>query len=573
MSGEKVSRRRTLEIAAATVLGIIVGGVAGWFAKPREVMERLLTTTVTRTETVGTASTVTTTVTSTVTKTVTAAPTAPPATTTTVTTATTPTTLRPTKEEVLAWYAEKAKPWKGTTLKTVVEVNPPMEWNMNNAFAEFCEACGIKVDIEKGTHETVYQKEVLDMERGTGIYDFFFDDQDMAGTWAIRGWYVPLNEFMNDHPELVEPWIDLDDIFTLPLVSDTAGNIIQFPNEGVPSFYMYRYDLFTDPKERSDFKSKYGRDLVPPMFDDEYEEIAEFFTRPDVPLYGHMTFYKYAHYVWHHFLAVDFGACSNGPLPWTRPVCPWGLGVKKVKIGDREVECACLAPVEKGGMIDSPQMAEAFRKFHEYLKYAPPGALEMEWMAEGDAWDAGILAQAWFEWPHLIPNHEDPSRSKIVGKWAVAPCPVSRKYHKPLMPKTYLDIEGFLLPYCSKQKEISYLLMQYTISKPTDYRKLLDIGFCTRSSSINDPEVEKIYSEKSGGEPKTWLSYLHYWRNKEEMKYAIGTDPAIIDYPTICERVLPWCAKAFSGELSPEEAVKGMAEDLDKLFKELGYIE
>ena len=48
--------------------------------------------------------------------------------------------------------------------------------------------------------------------------------------------------------------------------------------EAFVKVYLYRKDLFDDPKVQEAFKAKYGRDLAPAKTHEQYREIAEFFT-------------------------------------------------------------------------------------------------------------------------------------------------------------------------------------------------------------------------------------------------------------------------------------------------------
>jgi len=94
----------------------------------------------------------------------------------------------------------------------------------------------------------------------SGTYDFFYDDQDMIGTWNKRKSIANLSQLMRDHPELVEPELDLDDFIpaVLNMYTDTDGNLWNLPMEQYPKVYIYRSDLFEDPKEKAAFKEKYG---------------------------------------------------------------------------------------------------------------------------------------------------------------------------------------------------------------------------------------------------------------------------------------------------------------------------
>ncbi|MGO7450383.1 hypothetical protein ACC668_38045, partial [Rhizobium ruizarguesonis] len=61
-----------------------------------------------------------------------------------------------------------------------------------------------------------------------------------------------------------------------------AGLLFEFRSEHVPmeaflKAYLYRKDLFEDPKIKEAFKKETGKDLKPATTHAEYTEIAEFF--------------------------------------------------------------------------------------------------------------------------------------------------------------------------------------------------------------------------------------------------------------------------------------------------------
>ena len=64
------------------------------------------------------------------------------------------------------------------------------------------------------------------------------------------------------------------------------GKWIGVPFDGDTLVLIYRRDYMEDPKEKAAFKAKYGYELAPPKTGDQYNDIAEFFTRPDDNLYG-----------------------------------------------------------------------------------------------------------------------------------------------------------------------------------------------------------------------------------------------------------------------------------------------
>jgi hypothetical protein len=63
--------------------------------------------------------------------------------------------------------------------------------------------------------------------------------------------------------------------------SVVAGALIAHESNCSPGVMLYRKDLFEDPKEKSAFKAKYGRELEVPQTFSDAKQVTEFFTRPD----------------------------------------------------------------------------------------------------------------------------------------------------------------------------------------------------------------------------------------------------------------------------------------------------
>lgn len=536
--GKEVGRRRYLEITGAIIGGAIVGAAAGWYGKPAEVLESIVTTTVERTATVE--KTVEKTVT------VTAPPTPPP----------TP-TPPPVEEEIIKWYKTAAEPYAGTTIKVLAQGWEPNFYLRDVVGPKFTETTGISIDWELTSNELVMEKEMLDMEAGTGIYDCTYDDQDMVGTWIKKQWVYDLTEFMGLHPELVDPWIDLDDVFCLPYCKDPRGHINTIPCEYYPKTYVYRTDLFEDPTEKADFKAKYGYDLKKPTYYDECLDIAEFFTRPDKDLYG---FVGGCGAKTHEALGFDFfeswfpthGAQSEGLEPYGKPVLPWGINID-----------TWGASTARGGMLDTPQAVKAIEDFLKLgVEYAPPGVRMMTYVEAAEAVAAGRVAQT-VTYTQFLSTFANPEVSAIAGNFRCDLPPVDREYWKPNMAIGYADISGYCIPWSSKSPEAAWLWMQFAISPLNELERAKAINTTVRSSVLANPALDAV--DAKFGEIFSLL------RDPEKAKMYVGTPLEIGEYAELLYVYYTTLGKAVAGELTPEECAKELAETIDEKYHEWGY--
>jgi len=65
-----------------------------------------------------------------------------------------------------------------------------------------------------------------------------------------------------------------------------AGKCVLVDFDGDYQSWTYRTDLFEDPTEQKNFKAQYGWDLQWPETWEQFDQIAQFFNRPDKGLVG-----------------------------------------------------------------------------------------------------------------------------------------------------------------------------------------------------------------------------------------------------------------------------------------------
>ncbi len=461
-------------------------------------------------------------------------------------------------KKLYRWYADAAAPYRGKTVKTILEALPPTQYLANTIAPMFIEITGIKLIAELASNEEVYSKEMLEATSRSGTYDFFYDDQDMIGTWNKRKSIANLTQLMKDHPEIIEPELDLDDFIdaVINMYTDTEGNLWNLPMEQYPKVYIYRSDLFEDPQEKAAFKKKYGWDLRPARTYDEYTEIAEFFTRPEENLYGHACAgrrHPALAYEWTEALFLQAGVCSPG-IPWGRPICGWGI-----KINENNKMAGCS--VSTGGTINDPKMVEFFTMYKNLIdNFAPPGILEFIWEEEAESFKAGTVAQIPNFYSQLTPTLAA-SDSAVVGKFKVT-MPPTTGYWKEGMARGYWDSAGFIIPAASKNVEPSFLFAQFVVSKAHELERAKNVGCTVRKSVLASPDLAET-DRKLGG-------LISLQKSPEALTYT-GTDPAIEEYAAMLEIIYSDIHRGLTGEWSPKETLDTLANELDTELGRMGY--
>jgi len=456
------------------------------------------------------------------------------------------------------WYADAAAPYRGKKVTTILEALPPTQYLAKTIAPMFKEITGITVITEMGSNEEVYQKEMLEATSGSGTYDFFYDDQDMIGTWNKKKSIANLTQLMKDNPAIVEPELDLDDFIpaVLNMYIDVDGQLWNLPMEQYPMVYWYRTDLFEDPKEMAAFKNKYGYDLDVPKNYEEYTDIAEFFTRPEDNLYGHASAAKR-----HPALAYEFGAalflqagvCSPG-IPWGRPINSWGI-----EVNEKGQMSGCS--VETGGAINHPRMIEFFDMWKNLIdNYSPPGILEFIWEEQTQAFKSGRLAQMHQIYSQLTPSLAEED-SLVAGKFKVALPPVS-KYWDSSMARGYWDSAGFIIPAGSKNVEPSFLFAQFVVSKAHELERAKNIGCSVRTSVLASPELAET-DKRLGG--------LITLERSPAMLSLTGTDPSIEEYAVMLEIMYANLHRGMTGEWTTKKTLDSLAKELDDELRNLGY--
>ncbi|MBV9392471.1 MAG: extracellular solute-binding protein [Verrucomicrobia bacterium] len=162
---------------------------------------------------------------------------------------------------------------------------------------------------------TLFQKAASSLATKSNEYSLMVSDSQWLGAFTEPGWIVKLDDIVKQNPELNSEWYNPVLRTSYQEYPDNSGHKVGFPEETDVLVIFARKDLFQDPKERETFKAKYGKDL-PQTFEDweniafneDFEHICEFFTRPDKNLYGT---------VFQHSKEYDFQSMYVYPFMWS----------------------------------------------------------------------------------------------------------------------------------------------------------------------------------------------------------------------------------------------------------------
>ena len=165
-----------------------------------------------------------------------------------------------------AWadfWSDAGAKFKGVTLHGVTESTPPSNYIKDVLAPEFEKKTGIKVEIETTSWDQMYDKAIKDMEAKTGIYDMIYIEQDIIYAYLARNFLVDITKTLKDDASLKAPEFDETHFTTFADYFKKDGDLYGIPMEAFIKVYLYRTDLFNDPKIKEAFKKETGKDLKP----------------------------------------------------------------------------------------------------------------------------------------------------------------------------------------------------------------------------------------------------------------------------------------------------------------------
>jgi len=360
---------------------------------------------------------------------------------------------------------------------------------------EFKELTGIDVEVVDFPYLTLYEKMGLALSTGDDSYDIV--------TPACQ-WDGEFEPFMEDLTPFIkrDNW-DQDDIQAglWEQSGKWAGKVMGIPFSNTPQTIAYRTDLV---------------DNYPQTWD-EFFAICEEVHDPENGFYA---------------ISVP-GLKEQFSGLWM--MIQWSLGGR-------------WADEDWNLTINSNETREALEIAKKWMEYADPAA--PAWgLPEADAAFLNGNSAFCFSWPTLTigPNGDDPDKSKVVGKWAVAPIPFANNG------VTVLSSWDMGIPSASKNKDAAWEWIKFYTSKEKQLSNFTDYSILpSRVSVWNQPEIKEsnMYPHKEASDRGAVI----WWRIPAGTMVEVYVRDAVANYIT--------------DQWDMEKAIKYMEDGFAKTLRE-----
>jgi multiple sugar transport system substrate-binding protein len=259
---------------------------------------------------------------------------------------------------------------------------------------------GITIEIVGVAPENAITKVMQDISTKASSYDIYQTAWNDIGTLVEAGGLVNLDEFVAKYkPEWDDPKRGyVGGVQGVTLLNKYSGSYYAVSLDGDFQTWIYRKDLFEDPKERADFKAVHGWELRFPETWDELDQVATFFHRPDKGLFG----------------CTDLRNQGWGYTNWYQRYC--SMGAPNRMLFDLHAKAGTLP-----SLINSPEGINATKGYVASLKYHSPDAISWGWPEQyGNMGGGGAaITCAFSNMPKFLDSAAN-AGSKVTGKLAAA---------------------------------------------------------------------------------------------------------------------------------------------------------
>jgi ABC-type glycerol-3-phosphate transport system substrate-binding protein len=391
----------------------------------------------------------------------------------------------------------------GKTVVLAMEAgNPELTWAKTNLWPPFEKETGIKVNVVEIPLANMHEKYLVEFLGGSGAYDVVDLDSTWIPEFAAAKYLEPMTSYISakERADFLETALTDSSydhqLFGIPFISHTM-------------YLYYRTDLFKQAG------------LTPPTTWSEYLAAAKNLTKGDV--YG---------------TAVEgkrYPSCSAAYVDW---LTRWG---------------GSLLDDSGKVVIDSSQNLATSKYMVDLLykdKVVPPGAVNFDCVDIATLFVQGKLAMCQ-DWYFVSSMADDPTKSKIVGKWGLAQIP------KVGATGGFLGSFTLSIPAASKNKAAAWKLISYFFDHFAEIRKAIPAPVTSRAALVNilaDPSV-------SAHEKELFKAF------NDGASVAVPM-PAVPQRSALMERLQVAISSLMSRTESPEEVLSTAAQDIKQTLNQ-----
>lgn len=401
------------------------------------------------------------------------------------------------------------------------------EWDPANYLQElskdFTAETGINVDVVQIPWGNFQDKVFTAFVGKSKLYDIVIGDSQWLGRNSVGGHYIDMTDWINEN-------IDVDKIYGPAMTAFAeypkgSKKYWALPAEVDAAGYVYRKDLFENPKEMKAFSDKYGYALAPPKTYEQLRDVAEFFTRPEQDLYGIATWYS-----------KEYDGISMGFQQ-----VMWSYGAS---YGDSE-------NYKVDGYINSKDAEKALDYYTDLLKFAPPDAPNYYWQETLNAYISGKVAMGmnYFAFFPGVVNKESNPISHDKSGFFIAPA--GPKGH-------YISIggQGMSISNYSENKDIAKQYMKWFMQKPVQ-EKWAKLGGFTPYKEVLQSDTFKNATPFNKAFAESFPYLRDFW--------------AVPEYAELLEVCQTNWSEAISKIKTAKEALNNIARKHEEIFEDAGY--
>ncbi|MEU4226780.1 ABC transporter substrate-binding protein [Nonomuraea sp. NPDC026600] len=482
----------------------------------------------------------------------------------------TPSTL--SKDQQLAemdWFTKAAAPYRGMEINVVSETITTHEYESQKLAKAFTDITGIKVKHDLIQEGDVIEKLQTQIQGNQNIYDAYVNDSDLIGTHSRGDYVFPLSDYMaGEGKAITSPTLDLNDFIGTSFTTGPDKKLYQLPDQQFANLYWFRYDWFTNPAIKKQFKDAYGYDLGVPVNWAAYEDIADFFTNKvngngtvdGKKVYGHMDYGRKDPSLGWRFTDAWLSMAGNGDpgIPNGLPVDEWGIRVENCRpVG---------SSMTRGGDTNGPASVYALTKYVDWLKkYAPKEAAGMNFSEAGPVPAQGNIAQQVFWYTTFTADMTKPGLPVVnadgTPKWRIAPSPHGI-YWKDGNKLGYQDAGSWtLLKNTPKERRAAaWLYAQFVTSKTVSLKKSI-----TGLTFIRDSDIKSDYFAENAAKYGGLIEFY----NSPARKQWTPTGTNVPDYPKLAQLWWQNVATAVTGETTAQQSMDNLAKQQDDILSRL----
>jgi multiple sugar transport system substrate-binding protein len=396
----------------------------------------------------------------------------------------------------------------GPTKELTLAVNSGVEGDaLKQAARDYEAQTGIHINIAEFPYANLFEKELTDLNYGTGAYDLIMLDDPWFPRFASKQLLTELT------PMLQKKGMQADTDFvetSLALCKHPfqTGALYALPYVGNSQLFFYRKDLF----------AKHGL-REPGTWDDV---LAAAKTIQEKEGQGGNKMYGY----------VMRAAQGNAAVADFMPIF-WAFGAEMFDQSGKPT-------------VNSPESIAALKFMLELGKYSPPGYASFNADEVGAHLLQGTAAMS-INWPAWISSFSDPAKSKVIGKMTFTTLPGAKKPGQ-------AEIGNWLIaiPRDAKNAEAALEFLLWATAAKEMKRSALGGNPPTRRSLFTDAELVARFP-----------SYPAQLRSLETSRPR----PRTPQWNEIENAFGIFLSKANSGELSPEDALNQANVEIEKILQ------